>query len=668
VKNEPLDLPQSRRQDILSVGLIALAYFAANEISFLYPDADRVLMTIWPAAGIGLAALLIFPRRLWPSIITAIFVAGNTANLFSGRPFVNSIGYMTANILESLGSAWLIIAWCGRDVRFTRMIEVLALLCSAIIVAPLAGLIGAGTASLTGAAPFSRFLETWTVSDGLGILLVTPLIISWRSGIASLLRLGWMKWIEAGVFFLVWCSLAWLLFSTRTNETLPDVQPYMVFVLLAWVAFRFEQRGVALALVSLAFIAVTSPAVSTGPLIWGGGTIAERLFHVEIFIGFASATGLLMAATYTERKFAMTAMTENERKFRSLFENMTEGVAIHEMIYDDAKAVDYRILDINPAFETHTGLPRSQARGLLASSLYGTGTPPYFDEYAAVALTGTPHTFDTYFPPLDRYFHISVFSPSKGMFATVFEDISDRKRKEKELQEKNAELERFTYTVSHDLKSPLITIKGFSGGLLKDLSNGRYDRFESDLNRIADAANKMHGLLEDLLELSRVGRIVNPPSDIAFETMAHEIVGLLHGPITNGNVTVVVQKGLPTIHADKRRLAEVLQNLIENSLKFMGDQPEPLIEIGMKKGEGEPVFFVRDNGEGIDPKYRETIFGLFNKLDAATEGTGIGLALARRIIEVHGGRIWVESDGAKRGATFYFTIPSTKIIRKGEKK
>jgi signal transduction histidine kinase len=106
---------------------------------------------------------------------------------------------------------------------------------------------------------------------------------------------------------------------------------------------------------------------------------------------------------------------------------------------------------------------------------------------------------------------------------------------------------------------------------------------------------------------------------------------------------------------------EVLQNLVENAIKFMGEQPKPRVEIGMRNKEDKIIFFVKDNGIGIEPRYHETVFGLFNKLDARSEGTGIGLALVKRIIEVvHGGKIWIESKGLKKGSTFYFIIPSAK--------
>jgi PAS domain S-box-containing protein len=233
-----------------------------------------------------------------------------------------------------------------------------------------------------------------------------------------------------------------------------------------------------------------------------------------------------------------------------------------------------------------------------------------------------------------------------------------------ELELKNAELERFTYTVSHDLKSPLITIKGFLGFLRADTQSGNMKRLESDIQRISDAADKMQLLLNDLLELSRIGRLVNKPQSIDLNEMISEVLELLHGRLHSGTVSirVSVAEQLPTIYGDRPRLFEVLQNLVDNAAKFMGDQPNPHIEIAQQgtTQADAPILFVRDNGIGIDPTFKDRIFGLFDKLDPRTEGTGIGLALAKRIIEFHGGRIWVESEPGK-GATFYFTLPQSEV-------
>jgi len=120
-------------------------------------------------------------------------------------------------------------------------------------------------------------------------------------------------------------------------------------------------------------------------------------------------------------------------------------------------------------------------------------------------------------------------------------------------------------------------------------------------------------------------------------------------------VNVRIQADLPQVYGDRVRLVEVLQNLLENAVKYIGNQPDPEIEIGVRRDGASDIFFVRDNGMGIDPQYHDRVFELFEKLDANTEGTGIGLAIVKRIIEIHGGRIWLESRVGE-GATFFFTV------------
>jgi signal transduction histidine kinase len=243
-------------------------------------------------------------------------------------------------------------------------------------------------------------------------------------------------------------------------------------------------------------------------------------------------------------------------------------------------------------------------------------------------------------------------------------DITDRKRMEREreilikdLETRNAELERFTYTVSHDLKSPLVTIRGFLGYLEEAIKTGNHAKMKADMNRIVEATNKMQLLLAELLELSRIGRIINPPETALFEQLAFEAVKSVSGQIEQRTIQVEIDRGGPTVYVDRARLVEVLQNLIDNAAKFMGHQSQPKIEIGSRSaGNGLTVFFVRDNGMGIPPQYHDRVFGLFEKLDPRIEGTGIGLAIVKRIIEVHGGRIWVESEGYGKGSTFCFTL------------
>ena len=168
----------------------------------------------------------------------------------------------------------------------------------------------------------------------------------------------------------------------------------------------------------------------------------------------------------------------------------------------------------------------------------------------------------------------------------------------------------------------------------------------------------MHKLLNDLLELSRVGRLMNDPEQVDVNDLILEVERILQGRLEQQTVKLLVKAPLPFVYGDRQRLFEVFQNLLDNASKFMGSQPNPLIEIGQdgESQDGFVTFYVRDNGIGIAPQFHERIFGLFNRLNPKVEGTGVGLALVKRIIEFHGGRVWVESEPAQ-GTVFFLTLP-----------
>ncbi|MBI3153185.1 MAG: GHKL domain-containing protein [Chloroflexi bacterium] len=244
----------------------------------------------------------------------------------------------------------------------------------------------------------------------------------------------------------------------------------------------------------------------------------------------------------------------------------------------------------------------------------------------------------------------------------IQEEVEEREKAElareeliRQLKLKNQELDRFAITVSHDLKTPLITIAGFLGFLERDALSGNKEQIGRSVTQINKAAQKMGTLVDEILDLSRVGRFTNPPTDVPFAKIVSEAVNRAEGLFKTQHVQLEIEREFPLVHVDEARMVQVLQNLLTNAVKFMGKQANPRIQIGCDQGHAEAVFFVKDNGMGISPQYHEQIFGLFSKLDTSTEGTGIGLGLVKRIIEVHGGRIWVESEIGK-GSTFFFTL------------
>lgn len=388
--------------------------------------------------------------------------------------------------------------------------------------------------------------------------------------------------------------------------------------------------------------------------------------------------GLLIFATVhdvTRRKRGQARLAEqtarlqnSEARLRAILDTAFEGI----VVLDEEGFID----SFSPGAERMFGYSEAEIKGLPFSALMPS---PYREqEEARLARgieTGVSEIKGQAVEIMGLRKNGTAFPMELGLtgmrlgqhrlFAGVLRDVTERREAQerqtgllRELEIKNAELERFVYTVSHDLKSPLITIQGFSGMLEQSVAKGDTARMLGDVNRIRAAAAKMQMLLDDLLELSRIGRLINPPVQIPLEELANEAIELVAGQAASRGVQVDVLPGLPTILADRQRLLEVLQNLLDNAIKFMGGQRAPYVEIGARDEGGETVCYVRDNGIGIDPRYHEKVFGLFERLDQTTEGTGIGLAIAKRIIEVHGGRIWVDSKGQGYGSTFYFSLPA----------
>lgn len=378
----------------------------------------------------------------------------------------------------------------------------------------------------------------------------------------------------------------------------------------------------------------------------------------------------------TERKRAEEALRESEEKFRTLFTEMTEIAALYSLVYDEQGNVcDYKITDCNKAFTTSLNYTRNQVVGKLASELYGQNPPPNLDDYARVCLTGETYTFDTYSPKIDRYFQVSVVSPGTRIFATIATDFTDLKRFNDVLIDKNREMESYVYITSHDLRSPLVNIQGFSARLKKQtdalaevfkncaldnqtttLVNEIIDnKIPKTLDFVFNNVSKMESLLNSLLQISRTGRMSMSIVPVDISRLVGSVVKSADYQLNDIGAKVVIGD-LPDCYGDENLLNQLFSNIIGNAIKYRDDNRKLIINIKGEKQFNKVVYSVKDNGMGIPQFHLEKIWNVFYRVDVKqTFGDGIGLSIAKRIVDKHKGRIWVESVENK-GSTFYIEL------------
>ncbi len=371
----------------------------------------------------------------------------------------------------------------------------------------------------------------------------------------------------------------------------------------------------------------------------------------------------------TERKASQANLLESKSRYQALFDSAIDGFVV---ISDSGK-----IAECNPAGAKIFGCTQQQIVGQTIHDFSpelqpdGQFSNKKARKIIAAALAGSSQSFEWRHTRADGVEFDAEVSLSaitmdgEPRLLGAIRDITDRKRAEEErsllineLERSNTEMERFTYTISHELKTPLVTISGFAGLLQRDAERGNHQKLAKHVDRVNGAVETMAELLNELLEMSRIGRIANQYQTISLDQLARDVVRMLEIGTDDDSPVFEIEPGLPSVSGDLARLQLVLKNLLENAVKFNGDQTATVIKIGCRQDGDDKVYFVQDNGIGIDPEYQDRVFGLFERLNPKVQGTGVGLALVQRVVEDHGGRIWVESEGAGKGSTFCFTLPA----------
>ncbi len=382
----------------------------------------------------------------------------------------------------------------------------------------------------------------------------------------------------------------------------------------------------------------------------------------------------------TERKKTENDLRKSEEKLTALFNGMSEMTVIHDLILDDKnQPVNYRIIDCNDAFTQITGIKRENAIGKLATEVYSTEQAPYLSLYSSVCISGRNLEYRTYFEPMDKHFLISAVSIGKNRFATITADITDIQKAQEAISEKNKELENYLYVASHDLRSPLVNIQGFSQRLNKqitqltnivselnisneiaaDLSKFTTNEIPKSLNFIQNNVDKMDILINGLLQVSRTGRVLMNIANLDMNKLFQTISGIFDYQLKEINASIIIHN-VENCYGDINQLNQLFSNIIGNAIKYRDNNRKLVIDISSKVKYNKVIYCIKDTGIGINKRHIERIWDVFYRVDASgTSGEGLGLSIAKRIADKHKGKIWVESVEGE-GSQFFVELHINK--------
>jgi PAS domain S-box-containing protein len=667
--------------------VFALVYFAATQIGSMFTVWPEGIAMIWPASGVALAILLLRPKREWWGLLAMIFIVNLASDLFSRKAIAISAGYAFANVMGAAACGWAMSRLRREPVTFTRLGDVLALIFVSTFVNALTTSLGALVPVLGFGAQYFDVWLIWLIADGLGLLAVTPLIVLWIRGGSIMDRQPVARRFESILWLIVLGVSTWFMFGASKVGIRLDTRPYMLFPLLIWAALRFSPRAAATGLIMLSVIALGSTAAGLGTFPLGGNSLLNRLLTVQAFCCVACITTMLLTVSFMERRQAEAEIRQSEKRFRSMIENGGDAITLI--------GADGKVLYEGPTVERITGYTARERIGKNGfETIHPDDLPALRDVFVSItANPGVSKTTEFRATRKDGTVWWAegtatnmLNEPSVQAIVINYRDVTERKRAEaerehllQELERKNKEMESLLYIASHDLRSPLVNIQGFGKNLQKYFSQvsdilgitSTLEEFRSStqpilseripaaLRFIETSSIKMDSLIDGLLRLSRVGRISYQMGPVDMTRMIQGILDTMAFQIEKAHARIEMDQPLAECFGDWNQVNQVFSNLIDNAIKYHAPDRPLVITISSRVGPNMVTYTVADTGLGIASEDQSRIWELFRRIDNSNEipGEGLGLTIARRIIERHNGRIWLESE-LGFGSRFHVELPA----------
>ncbi len=655
--------------EVFRLILIAVVYFVSVRGGLLFVAQPEGIASIWPPSGVALAALLLSNRDKWLPVLLTIFATNIAGNLTGGNSLPVSFGFALANILEPTLGAWVIIRFSGAGTTFTRVAEVLALCLAAVVMNACTALLGASVPTLAFGAPFLETWRLWWVADGLGILLITPVIVTWVKLPKMFRGIPVNRLAEGMSLLLAVAVIPWMLLSYSGDMEHPFFHLYIVFPLLIWSAFRFSQRTTSTLLLLFA-----------ATLLWrllkipDGFQLSDMhlkfgLLSIQILLIVTTLSGLILSTVVSERRQAQTALRESAERFRGIIEETAAGYFLldkdgHFQDVNGAWLKMHRYTSKEEIIGRHFSVTQVEtdikaAEENVRSVIRGNRIPA--GEFTRRCKDGSIGYHSFSIKPVVRTGKVI------GLEGFII-DLTEKRELEAHLRQaqKLEAIGTMSGGIAHNFNNILSIILGNTELLMEDIPESTPAR--DNLEEIQTAAFRAREIVRQLLHFTHMTDPVREPVDI--HDIVRETLVLLRSAIPSSiDMRHDIQEEPSYILADASQVKQMLINLCNNAAQAMPNGG--LLEIAVKTEipnakvvhpNGNALsdrcihLMVRDTGCGILPEHLERIFDPYYTTRGVGEGSGMGLAVVHGIVRKNGGTISVDSEVGK-GTTFHVFFP-----------